>query len=412
MLDKTDPELAQIIRAEAQRQRTNLELIASENYTSRAVLEAQGSVLTNKYAEGYPGRRYYGGCHEVDRAEELARERAQTLFGADHANVQPHAGSQANMAAYFALLESGDTVMGMSLAHGGHITHGSMVNFSGRWYNFIPYGVTRDTEHLDYDELARLARQHRPKLIVAGATAYPRFIDYARIRAIADEVDAKLVVDIAHPAGLIAAGVHPSPVPHSHVVTSTTHKTLRGPRGGLILCNRDLASAIDRAVFPGLQGGPLMHVIAAKAVAFGEAMKPDFIEYQKRVLTNARVLAEELVRAGLRPVYGDTDNHLVLVDLTAPGITGKEAEVALDKVAISVNKNAIPFDSRPPNVTSGIRLGSPAITTRGMDKAEVKVIARLIVEALAHIGDEAVARRTKEEVAQLTNRFPLPGVDV
>ncbi len=412
MLNKTDPELAGIIRAEAQRQRTNLELIASENYTSRAVLEAQGSVLTNKYAEGYPGRRYYGGCQEVDRAEELARERAQKLFGADHANVQPHAGSQANMAAYFALLESGDSVMGMSLAHGGHITHGSMVNFSGRWYHFIPYGVCRDTEHLDYDELARLARQHRPKLIVAGATAYPRFIDYPRIRAIADEVGAKLMVDMAHPAGLIAAGVHPNPVPHAQVVTSTTHKTLRGPRGGLILCNQDLASAVDRAIFPGLQGGPLMHVIAAKAVAFGEAMKPDFVQYQRRVLENARVLAQELARSGLRPVSGGTDNHLVLVDLTATGITGKDAEVALDRVAISVNKNAIPFDSRPPNVTSGIRVGSPAVTTRGMGVAEVKVIARLVVEALEHVGDEAVARRIREEVAELTGRFPLPGVDV
>ncbi|MBI4297882.1 MAG: serine hydroxymethyltransferase [Chloroflexi bacterium] len=411
MLKKTDPELAKIIQAEVERQRRNIELIAAENYVSRAVLEAQGSVLTNKYAEGYPGLRYYGGCQEVDKAEELAIQRACQLFGAEHANVQPHSGSQANMVAYFTLLKPGDTALGMSLDHGGHLTHGSRVNFSGRWYRFIPYGVRQDNELLDYDEMARLAREHHPKLIVAGASAYPRIIDFARIRAIADEVDAKVMVDMAHIAGLVAVGLHPSPIPHSHVVTSTTHKTMRGPRAGFILCTQELASAIDKAVFPGIQGGPLMHIIAAKAVAFAEAMRPEFAQYQKRVLENAQTMAEELTRGGLRLVSGGTDNHLVLVDLTAVGITGKEAEVALDEVGISVNKNTIPFDPRPPAITSGIRVGTPAITTRGMGTAEAKSIAHLMVEVLRHRGDVAVARRVKKEVVEITSRFPLPGVN-
>lgn len=409
-LAEADPEVFQAIEAEKQRQREVIELIASENYASPAVLEAQGSVLTNKYAEGLPGRRYYGGCEFVDVAESLAIERAKALFDADHANVQPHSGAQANMAAYFALLKPGDTVMAMSLAHGGHLTHGSPVNFSGRWFNFVPYGVDRETEQLDYDQIAALARKHRPRLIVAGASAYSRIIDFARLRQIADEVGATLMVDMAHIAGLVAAGLHPSPVPHAHVVTSTTHKTLRGPRGGFILCQKDLARNIDKAVFPGIQGGPLMHVIAAKAVAFGEAMQPEFAAYQRQVVVNARTLANELAAQGMRIVAGGTDNHLLLVDLSPVGVTGREAEEALDEVGIAVNKNMIPYDTRPPTVTSGIRLGTPAITTRGFGEAEIRHVAHLITEVIQHLGDEGVYRRVRREVRDLCQRFPLSRV--
>jgi glycine hydroxymethyltransferase len=411
ILPRTDPEVAAAIVNEEDRQCSKIELIASENYVSPAVLEAQGSVLTNKYAEGYPHKRYYGGCEFVDTAEEIAIRRAKQLFHAEHANVQPHSGSQANMAAYFAVLQPGDTVMGMSLAHGGHMTHGSGVNFSGKFFNFVPYGVSRETERLDYDNIAALAKEHKPKLIVTGATAYPRLIDYARFREIADSVNALLMVDMAHVAGLIAAGLHPSPVPHAQIVTSTTHKTLRGPRGGFILCTAELGPQIDKTVFPGFQGGPLMHVIAAKAVAFGEAMQPEFVDYQQSVLDNARTLAEELQRLGLRIVSGGTDNHLMLVDLSSRGISGKAAEEALDAVGITVNKNAIPFDSRPPNITSGIRLGSPAVTTRGFGAAEMRRVAALIARVLSNIGDAEVYRRTRADVQEICARFPVPGLN-
>jgi len=409
-LEKVDPEIAAAIRMEAERQRNNIELIASENYASQAVLEAQGSVLTNKYAEGLPKKRYYGGCEYVDIAETLAIQRAKAVYNAEHANVQPHSGAQANMAAYFALLEPGDTVMGMSLAHGGHLTHGSPVNFSGKLFHFVSYGVDPQTERIDYDEVERLAKEHRPKLIVAGATAYPRLIDFPRLRDIADQVGARLMVDMAHIAGLVAAELHPSPVPYADVVTSTTHKTLRGPRGGFILCPAALASTIDRAVFPGTQGGPLMHVIAAKAVAFNEAMQPEFREYQQAVVHNAQILAQELKQQGLRIVSGGTDNHLLLVDLTETGLSGKKAEEALDAVGITVNKNAIPFDKRPPMVTSGLRLGTPAVTTRGFGRAEMVQLGRLIATTLNHLGDEQVFSQVREEVQQMCSRFPCPGV--
>lgn len=410
VLSEVDPELAAAIRREEHRQRYTLEMIASENYTSAAVLEAMGTVLTNKYAEGYPRRRYYGGCQFVDEVEELARERAKQLFGADHANVQPHSGSSANLAAYFAVLEPGDVVMGMELSHGGHLTHGSPVNFSGQLYRFVSYGVDRETERIDYDQMAELAREHRPKLIIVGATAYPRIIDFARAREIAESVGALLLTDMAHIAGLVAAGVHPSPVPYSDIITSTTHKTLRGPRSAFILCKEELAARIDKAVFPGSQGGPLMHTIAAKAVAFHEAMQPSFAAYQQQVVENARVLAEELQRGGLRLVSGGTDNHLMLVDVGSKGMSGKKAERLLDEVGITVNKNTIPFDQRSPAVASGIRIGTPALTTRGFGPDEMRRIGRLIVRTLEADGDEAVARQVRAEVEELCQAFPVPGI--
>ena len=410
-LSQTDPEISDAINMEAKRQKDTINLIASENYTSRAVLEAEGSVMTNKYAEGYPRRRYYGGCENMDVVESLAIQRAKELFHAEHVNVQPHSGSQANMAAYYALLEYNDTVMGMSLAHGGHLTHGEKVSFSGKSYNFIPYGVNKETERLDYQELERLVLEHKPKLIVAGASAYPRIIDFERLRRIADLVEAKLIVDMAHIAGIIAAGLHPSPVPYSDVVTSTTHKTLRGPRSGFILCRPELASAIDAAVFPEMQGGPLMQVIAAKAVAFYEAMQPSFVDYQRATLDNALTLAAELQRLGLRLVSGGTDNHLVLVDLTEMGVTGKAVEEALGATGIVVNRNAIPFNSQPPLITSGIRLGTPAVTTRGFGKEEMKRIASLIVKVITNIGDLDIQNQVKHEVSQICLRFPVPGID-
>ena len=407
-----DPEVGRAIQQEIERQRRNINLIASENYASRAVLEAQGSVLTNKYAEGYPGRRYYGGCDFIDVAESLAIERAKALYNAEHANVQPHSGAQANMAAYFAVLAPNDTVLGMRLDQGGHLTHGSPVNFSGKLYRFVAYGVDRETELIDYEEVARLAKEHRPRIIVAGATAYPRTIDFPRFRQIADEVEAILMVDMAHIAGLIAAGEHPSCIPHAQIVTSSTHKTLRGPRGGLILCTEELARNIDRAVFPNAQGGPLEHVIAAKAVAFGEAMKPEFADYQRAIIANARALAAELSAGGMRLVSGGTDNHMVLVDLTPLDITGRQAEDALGKVYISVNRNAIPYDPRPPRVASGLRMGTPSITSRGFGTEESKKVAQLILRALGSIGDEAVERELQTEVTALTSRFPAPGIDL
>ena len=410
-LGKSDPEVYEAIRREQERQRRNIELIAAENYASRAVLEAQGSVLTDKYAEGYPKYRYYGGCQEVDVAEELAKERAERLFGAEHANVQPHSGAQANMAAYFTLINYGDTVMASRLDHGGHLTHGNPANFSGRFYQFIHYGLSRETERLDYDEIERLALEHRPKLIVAGASAYSRIIDFKRFGEIANLVGARLMVDMAHIAGLVAAGLHPSPVPYADIITSTTHKTLRGPRGGFALSKAELASRLDHAVFPEAQGGPLMHAIAAKAVAFGEAMKPEFAGYQQAVIENAQILASELQKGGLRIVSGGTDNHLLLVDLSNTGITGKHAEDVLDSVGITVNKNAIPFDTSPPQVAGGIRLGTPAVTTRGFGPDEMRLIAGLIVKMLANVGDEKTHNEVRQEVAAISNRFPVPGLD-
>ena len=406
-LEAVDPEIAQAIRDETERQHSRLELIASENFTSEAVLEATGSVFTNKYAEGYPGRRYYGGCEYTDIVENLARERAKQLFGAEHANVQPHSGSQANQAAYSALLEPGDTILGMNLAHGGHLTHGHPLNFSGRTYRVVPYGVRREDELIDYDEVARLAREHRPKMIIAGASAYSRIIDFARLREICDETGAKLLVDMAHFCGLVAAGLYPNPCRWADVVTTTTHKTLRGPRSGLILCRAEYAQAIDKTVFPGVQGGPLVHVIAAKAVCFREAMGPGFIEYQKRVVANAKTLAAGLAAAGFRIVSGGTDTHLMLVDVFSRGLRGKEAEKALDEAWITVNKNSIPFDQNPPLNPSGIRLGSPAVTTRGFGEQEMKTVAELIarvLEAPANADNLAAVRR---RVLELTERFPL-----
>jgi glycine hydroxymethyltransferase len=409
-LAQRDSKVAQILRLEAERQASTINLIASENHASRAVLEAQSSVLTDKYAEGYPGHRYYGGCVYIDEIENLAIERAKKLFEAEHANVQAHSGSQANMAAYSILLEHGDTVMGMSLSHGGHLTHGSEVNFSGKWYNFVPYGVDPKTEMLNYDEIERLALEHKPKLIIAGASSYSRIIDFERLRYIADKVGAKLLVDMAHIAGIIAAGLHPSPVPYAQVTTATTQKTLRGPRGGFILCDKELASAIDAAVFPGMQGGPYMHIIAAKAVCFFEAMQPEFVYYQKSVLENARVLASELQRYGMRIVSGGTDNHIVSIDLSPQGISGKDAEVTLWAAGISVNRNTIPFDPKPPRITSGIRMGTPAVTTRGFGTEEMKRIASFIVKVLSASGDKRTQEQVRQEIQQMCQRFPVPGL--
>ena len=408
-LKATDPEIADIIRREIERQNTTIQLIASENFTSLAVLAAQGTVLTNKYSEGYPGKRYYGGNFVVDDAEELARQRACELFGADHANVQPHAGAVANMAAYFALLDPGDTVLAMRLDQGGHLTHGSPVNFSAKLFNFVAYGLDEETEHLDYDELARLANEHKPKMIVAGATAYPRTIDFDAFRAVADEVGAILMVDAAHIAGLVAGGAHPSPVPLADVVTFTTHKTLRGPRAGAIVCREQYAQAIDKTVFPGLQGGPLMHVIAAKAVAFHEALQPAFKEYAAQIVRNAQALAQALAEEGFRIISGGTDNHLMLVDLRPFGVTGKVAQEALDRAGITTNKNTIPNDPEKPFVTSGLRLGTAAVTTAGMGEPEMAEIASLMARALRAADDENVAAEVKDSVAQLCSKFtPYP----
>ena len=411
VLMEQDPEVGKAIQQEVARQKRNIILVASENYPSQAVLEAQGSVLTNKYAEGYPGRRYYGGCEFVDIAESLAIERAKALFGAEHANVQPHSGTQANMGVYFGLLSPNDTIMGMRLDQGGHLTHGSPVNFSGKLYNFVSYGVDRETELIDYEEMERLAREHHPKIIVTGATAYPRYIDFKRFRCIADNVGALLMVDMAHIAGLIAGGQHPPALPHAHIATSSTHKTLRGPRGGFILSTVDLATDVDRGVFPNMQGGPLMHVVAAKAVAFGEAARPEFRAYQEAIKTNAAVLASDLRAGGMRLVSGGTDNHMVLVDLTPLGITGRQAEDALGRVYITVNRNAIPYDSKPPRVTSGLRLGTPPVTSRGLRSEEMKKVAELILRTLGNMEDEAVEREVRDEVQELTSRFPVPGID-
>jgi glycine hydroxymethyltransferase len=408
LIERQDPELAAAIAGEERRQRDNLELIASENYASQAVREAMACVMTNKYAEGYPGRRYYGGCEFVDVAERLAIDRAKQMFGADHANVQPHAGAQANMAVFMAVLRPGETVMGMSLAHGGHLTHGTKVSFSGNLYHAVAYGVHRDTELIDFDEVRRVAREHKPKLIIAGASAYPRTMEYAPFAEIAAEVGAALMVDVAHIAGLIAVELHPSPVPLSDFVTTTTHKTLRGPRGGLILCKTERAAAIDKSVFPGIQGGPFMHVIAAKAVAFGEALQPEFKTYQQAVLANARGMGEELQRAGARLVGGGTDTHLLLVDLTPKKLTGKAVEAYLDEINITVNKNAIPFDPEKPMVASGIRIGSPAITSRGMGEPEAREIGKIIGEALGDIGERARIERLRGRVAELTSRYGVP----
>ncbi len=402
----SDPELAAAMDAELARQRSSIELIASENFVSMAVLEAAGSVLTNKYAEGLPGKRYYGGCEQVDVVEDLARDRAKQLFGADHANVQPHAGAPANLAVYYAFLEPGDTYLGMNLAMGGHLTHGSPVNFSGKWFNVVPYGLG-DDERIDYDEVERLAKEHRPKMIIAGASAYPRTIDFERFAAIAAEVDAKLMVDMAHIAGLVATGAHPSPVPHADVVTSTTHKTLRGPRSGLILCKAEHQTAIDKAVFPGLQGGPLEHIIAAKAVAFREAMQPEFKAYIDQVVVNARVMGEAMVEGGLRLVSGGTDNHLLLVDLRPAGVTGKDAEKILEHVGMTVNKNAIPNDPESPFVTSGIRVGSAAMTTRGFNDEEAHTVGRLIAETIFHRNDATRIDSIKAQVASMLEAHPL-----
>ncbi len=408
-LSDVDPEIAEAIELEKKRQNGKLELIAAENFVSRAVLEATGSIMTNKYAEGYPGKRYYGGCEYVDIAERLAIERAKQLFGAEHANVQPHAGAQANMAVYFAVMEPGDTYLAMDLNHGGHLTHGSPVNFSGKLYNVIPYGVDRKTELIDYDELHRLAREYQPKLIVAGATVYPRIIDFGKMREIADSVGAYLMVDMAHIAGLVAAGEHPSPIPYAHFVTTTTHKTLRGPRSGMILCKAEYASLIDKAVFPGMQGGPLMHVIAAKAVALKEAMTPEFKAYQRQIRRNAAALAESLLSHGLRLVSGGTDNHLMLIDVTPLGLNGKQAQEALDSAGITANKNTIPFDTQKPYLGSGLRLGTPALTTRGMREDEMRVIGGLINNVLRNPNDETVRARVLGAVADLCAQFPLYG---
>ncbi|MED4568153.1 serine hydroxymethyltransferase [Brevibacillus agri] len=406
-LRKQDPQVLEGIQLELGRQRDKIELIASENFVSRAVMEAMGTVLTNKYAEGYPGRRYYGGCEYVDIVENIARDRVKEIFGAEHANVQPHSGAQANMAVYFTILQPGDTVLGMNLSHGGHLTHGSPVNFSGTLYNFVEYGVEQDTHVINYDDVRAKALEHKPKLIVAGASAYPRTIDFAKFREIADEVGAYFMVDMAHIAGLVAAGLHPNPVPHAHFVTSTTHKTLRGPRGGLILCKEEFAKAIDKSVFPGVQGGPLMHVIAAKAVSFGEALQPDFKDYAKRIVNNARVFAEALQAEGLTLVSGGTDNHLVLVDVSKIGLTGKVAEHLLDEVSITTNKNTIPYDTQSPFVTSGIRMGTPAVTSRGFDEEAMKEVAAIIALTLKNPEDAAKHDEARQRVAALCQRFPM-----
>jgi len=407
ILDQVDPEVAKAIELETRRQAGKLELIASENFVSEAVLEAQGSVMTNKYAEGYPGKRYYGGCEYVDIVETLAIERCKQLFGCDAVNVQPHSGTQANMAVYFAACSPGDTVLGMNLSHGGHLSHGSPANFSGKFYKIVPYGVNRDTEMIDYDELAKIARESKPKMIVVGASAYPRTIDFNKFRAVADEVGAVIMADIAHIAGLVAVGLHPSPIPVCEYVTTTTHKTLRGPRGGLIMCKEPYIKILNSRVFPGMQGGPLMHVIAAKAVALKEALMPDFKAYQQQIVKNAQAMADELTNCGFRIVSGGTDNHLMLVDLTSKGVTGKDAQEALDRAAITVNKNGIPFDTQGPMVTSGIRIGTPALTTRGMKENEMRLIASLIADVINHINDEQKIKAVAGEVKTLCARFPL-----
>jgi glycine hydroxymethyltransferase len=410
-LRQTDPEVSRILENEAKRQKETINLIASENYASRAIMEAQGSIMTNKYAEGYPGARYYGGCENMDAVETLAIERARQLFRAEYANVQPHSGAQANMAVYFALLNPGDTVMGMSLAHGGHLTHGAPANFSGKIYNFISYGVNRETERIDYAEVERLAVEHKPKLIVAGASSYPRIIDFDRFKRIADLVGAKFLTDIAHIAGLVAAGLHPSPVPYADLVSGTTHKTLRGPRAGFIVGKKEYGPKIDSATFPRMQGGPLMHAIAAKAVCFLEALQPDFVKYQQSILDNALVLATELEKAGLRLISGGTDNHMLLVDLTPIKVTGLDAQQALEAVSIIGNRNAIPFDPLPVRIASGMRLGTPAVTSRGMGKEEMKLLAGWIVKVLTHIGDQNIQKQVNQEVKHLCGRFPVPGID-
>jgi glycine hydroxymethyltransferase len=406
-LEEVDPAIAAILSEETRRQATGLELIPSENFVSEAVMETMGSVLTNKYAEGYPGKRYYGGCEFVDQAEQLAIDRAKALFGAEHANVQPHSGTQANIAVYMTALQPGDTVLGMNLAHGGHLTHGHPLNFSGKTYNFVPYGVAKATETIDYDELERLAREHKPKMIVAGASAYSRIFDFPRMAQIAQSIGALLFVDMAHIAGLIAAGVHPSPVPYADFVATTTHKTLRGPRGGLILCREKYAKDLDRATFPGIQGGPLMHIIAAKAVCLKEAAEAGFAEYQRRVVANAKALAAAVARRGFRIVSGGTDNHLFLVDVNCRGLTGSVAQPALDRSGITVNKNSIPFDPLPPLKAGGIRMGTPAVTTRGMREPEMERIAGWIAEVLDHLGDSAIEQRVRGEVAEFAAQFPL-----
>jgi glycine hydroxymethyltransferase len=406
-LAEVDPEVHEAIRRELDRQDSRLELIASENFTSEAVLEATASVFTNKYAEGYPGKRYYGGCEFTDVVENLARERAKKLFGAEHANVQPHAGSQANEAAYAAVLQPGDTILGMNLSHGGHLTHGHHLNFSGKTYKIVPYGVRREDELIDYDELARLAAEHRPKMIIAGGSAYPRIIDFRRFREIAGSVGAILLVDMAHFSGLVAAGLYPNPCEYAGIVTSTTHKTLRGPRSGIILCRAEYAQAIDRSVFPGVQGGPLVHVIAAKAVCLKEAMAPEFTDYQRQVQANARAMAAALQEAGFRVVSGGTDTHLLLLDVFARGVRGREAEAALDQAYITVNKNTIPFDVNPPMNPSGIRLGSPAVTTRGFGEAEMREVAAMIAEVLSNLGSETVRAEVRRRVALLAGKYPL-----
>jgi glycine hydroxymethyltransferase len=406
-LYEADPQIASAIDDEARRQHEGLELIASENFVSEAVLEAMGSVFTNKYAEGYPGKRYYGGCEFADIVENLARDRAKQLFGAEHANVQPHAGSQANMAAYSAIIQPGDTVLGLNLAHGGHLTHGHHLNFSGKTYRIVPYGVTKETETIDYDDLEKLAEKENPKLIIGGGSAYPRIIDFARMRQIADKVGALYLVDMAHFAGLVAGGAHPSPVPHAHIVTSTTHKTLRGPRAGMILSKQEFGAAIDKVVFPGMQGGPLMHIIAAKAVCFREALQPEFRDYAKQVVANAKVLADTLAAEGFRIISGGTDTHLMLVDVFSKGMFGSEAEKALGEAGITVNKNAIPFDVNPPMKPSGIRIGTPALTTRGMKEVEMRQVGRWIAEALNGRADASVLNRIRREVLELADAFPL-----
>ena len=406
-LAEFDPEIAQSIRDETERQNNTLEMIASENFVSRDVQEAQGSVMTNKYAEGYPGKRYYGGCEFVDIAENLAIERAKKLFSADHVNVQPHSGSQANMAVYHTLLDPGDTILGMDLSHGGHLTHGCPVNFSGYTYNVVFYGVNEETELIDYEKVRKLAKEHKPKVIIVGASAYPRVIDPVKFREIADEVDAKIMTDIAHPAGLVAAGLYPSPIPHSEFVTTTTHKTLRGPRGGMIICKEEYAKEVNKKIFPGIQGGPLMHVIAAKAVAFKEALSNEFVSYQKQVIANAKYLAQFLSTNGIKIVSGGTDTHLVLVDLRPQDITGKDAEAALEKAGITVNKNTVPFETRSPFVTSGVRIGTPALTTRGMKEQEMEQIGEMIIQTLDKIEDDNFHKETRKKVRDLCDEFPL-----
>ena len=406
-LEKIDPELHQAIKAETRRQAQNIELIASENFVSEAVLEAQGCIMTNKYAEGYPGKRYYGGCEFVDVAENLAIERCKKLFGADHVNVQPHSGTQANMAVYFATVQPGDTVLGMNLSHGGHLSHGSPANFSGKFYKIVAYGVDRETETIDYGEVKKLVREHKPKLIVVGASAYPRIIDFKKFREAADEVGAVIMADIAHIAGLVATGLHPTPIPVCEYVTSTTHKTLRGPRGGLIMCKQDYAKTLNSRVFPGSQGGPLMHIIAAKAAAFKEALTPEFKEYQRQIIKNAQAMADELKNQGFRLVSGGTDNHMMLVDLTSAGVTGKEAQEVLDRANITVNKNGIPFDTKGPQVTSGIRIGTPAVTTRGMKENEMRLIASCIADVIKNIHNETKIKAVSEKIKSICVKFPL-----